>query len=163
MGKWPFPTSIHRLHPQESRNSHPLGLCLQTAVTSNEFIGRHTSYETPRVSSFIGKICLVLWALTATLSRAKSGQEKGTALPKHPQSEAVQKARQEIWEPAFFDASNEAVRTSGVWLQADEKKGNLGNLKITAEFRVEQCLCAGKRERKGCQCRGCAQAAPYPA
>lgn len=109
MGEWLFPTSIRPLCPQESRHPHPLGLCLQRAGTSNEFLARHTSYETRRVSSFIGNLCVVLWALTATgnvpPSRAETGQEKGTTLPEHPQSEAVQKAQRQIWEPTLYPHS----------------------------------------------------------
>lgn len=48
--------------------------------------------------------------------------------------------------PTLSDASNEAIHTSGVWLQADERKGNLGDL--TLQFRVEHCLCSRKRKRK---------------
>lgn len=76
--------------PPESRNS-------------SEFIARHTSYETPRVSSFISSLCLVPWALTAT-GRVKTGQEKGTtssirkSTPRDSGTEPL---------PAFFDASSE--------------------------------------------------------
>lgn len=84
-------------------------------------------------------------ALTATgntrLRSPKIRQEKGTAFPKHPQPATVQKAQQQIWKltlcqrgPTFFDASDEAVYTSGGWLQAKERKRNLGSLKITLEL-----------------------------
>lgn len=126
-------------------------------------------------------LCVVPWALIATgntpLRSPKTRQEKGTDFPKQPQPATVQKAQQEIWKPTlcrrgptFFDASNGAVYKSGGWLQAKERKRNLGSLKITLELPLGWSTASAqgkeaeiKRLPERSSAGGSDQLVPYPA